>query len=126
MGYLGYNKYLAIEGEKFFFKKWSILFIYIVTFSFFLNFTLITVDRSVVSMAFYGLALNTGSLGGDFYLNFFLQGIVEIPAYIICQSLLNVIGRRILHCSTMILGGTCCICTIFTMLYADKCKFNKL
>ncbi|KAJ8315874.1 hypothetical protein KUTeg_008024 [Tegillarca granosa] len=88
-----------------------------------LNISQRTFDRCVVSMVFYGLALNSGNLGGDFYLNFFLQGIVEVPAYIICQLFLNVLGRRILHCSSMILGGICCICTIFTMLYADKCKF---
>ncbi|KAJ8315875.1 LOW QUALITY PROTEIN: hypothetical protein KUTeg_008025 [Tegillarca granosa] len=84
------------------------------------NKTEMPTEMSVVSMGFYGLSLNSGNLGGDFYLNFFIQGLVELPAYVICQALLNVTGRRILHCTSMILGGICCICTIFTMLYADK------
>lgn len=78
--------------------------------------------RIVISMVFYGLALNSGNLGGNFYLNFLIQTLVEYPAYTICLVLMNRMGRKPLHCLMMIIGGICCICTIFTMLYADKCK----
>ena len=74
----------------------------------------------VVSMVYYGLSLNTGNLGGDFYLNFFLSGIVEIPAYILCLLLLERTGRKSFHAFCMIFGGLACISTIFTTLYADE------
>ena len=35
----------------------------------------------VVAMSFYGLSLNSHSLAGDPYLNFFLTALVEIPGY---------------------------------------------
>ncbi|XP_069135003.1 organic cation transporter protein-like isoform X1 [Argopecten irradians] len=74
----------------------------------------------VVSMVYYGLSLNTGNLGGDFYINFLISGLVEFPAYTLCLLLLDRIGRRLLHSSCMIIGGIACIVTLFPMLYADE------
>ena len=42
------------------------------------------------ALVYYGLALNTGSLAGDPYLNFFLGALVELPAAIIGAFLLQV------------------------------------
>ena len=71
-------------------------------------------------MVYYGLSLNSGNLAGDFYLNFFLTGLVEFPAYTLCLVLLDRTGRKKLHCACMVLGGLACICTIFTVLYVEK------
>ena len=38
-------------------------------------------SRFVNSYVYYFLVLSTPSLAGDFYLNFFLGGLMEIPAY---------------------------------------------
>ena len=76
----------------------------------------------VVSMVYYGLSLNTGNLGGDFYLNFTISGLVEFPAYTLCLLLLDRIGRKWLHCSTMVLGGLACISTVFTTIYGGDGK----
>ncbi len=38
--------------------------------------------RFAASAAYYGLSLNAASLAGNKYLNFFLLGLVEIPAYV--------------------------------------------
>lgn len=73
-------------------------------------------------MVYYGLSLNSGSLAGDFYLNFFLTGLVEFPAYTLCLVLLDRTGRKKLHCACMVLGGLACISTIFTVLYLEKRK----
>ncbi len=35
------------------------------------------------SLVYYGLTLNTGSFGGSFLLNFVVNGLLEIPAYVI-------------------------------------------
>ncbi|XP_061193507.1 organic cation transporter protein-like isoform X1 [Saccostrea echinata] len=81
---------------------------------------IIFLNWCVVSMVYYGLSLNSGNLAGDFYLNFFLTGLVEFPAYTLCLVLLDRIGRKKLHCACMVLGGLACISTIFTVLYIGK------
>ena len=37
------------------------------------------------SLVYYGLSLSSSSLAGDPYLNFFISGAVEVPAYIFVQ-----------------------------------------
>ncbi|KAL4232572.1 hypothetical protein ACF0H5_007262 [Mactra antiquata] len=74
----------------------------------------------VVSMVYYGLGLNVGNLDGDIYVNFAINSSMELGAYLLCLFTLNKVGRKVLHASTMILGGVACLCTIFTVLYADE------
>ena len=45
--------------------------------------------RCANSLIYYGLSLSTGSLAGNVYLNFFLSGLVEIPAYFIAAFALK-------------------------------------
>ncbi|XP_069129248.1 organic cation transporter protein-like [Argopecten irradians] len=71
-------------------------------------------------MIYFGLSLNSGNLGGNYYLNFLLSGLVEFPAYTMLLLLLDRLGRKWLYCMCMILGGTSCISTIFTILYLDE------
>ena len=78
----------------------------------------------VVSMVYYGLSLNTGNLGGNFYLNFTLSGLVEFPAYTLCLLLLDRVGRKWLHCVVMVVGGVACISTVFTTIYGGDGKFH--
>lgn len=79
--------------------------------------------RCVVSMVYYGLGLNVGNLDGDIYVNFAINTSMEVAAYIVCVLLLDKMGRKIMHVGTMILGGVACLSTIFTVLYADECKY---
>jgi len=37
--------------------------------------------RIVVTLVYYGLSLSTGQLAGNLYVNIFISGFVEIPAY---------------------------------------------
>ena len=37
--------------------------------------------RMVISLVYYGLSLSTATMAGDRFLNAFLSGLVEIPAY---------------------------------------------
>ncbi|KAJ8314445.1 hypothetical protein KUTeg_006595 [Tegillarca granosa] len=60
------------------------------------------------------------NLGGDFYVNFLISGLVEFPAYTLTILLLDRIGRKKLHCLCMVLGGTACLSTIFTILYGGE------
>ncbi|XP_060081317.1 organic cation transporter protein-like [Ylistrum balloti] len=74
----------------------------------------------IVSMIYYGLSLNAGNLGGDFYLNLFLSGLVEIPANTMVLVLLDRAGRKKVYCLSMILGGCACASTIIPILIGEK------
>ncbi|ESO84074.1 hypothetical protein LOTGIDRAFT_108247 [Lottia gigantea] len=74
----------------------------------------------VVSMVYYGLGLNVSNLGGDIYVNFTIANIVELVAYFLCLLLLDRMGRKALHCTSMLLGGIACLCTIFPVIYGNS------
>jgi len=54
------------------------------------------VPRFTCGLLYYALALNTGDLHGNVYVNTFIMGAVEIPAYVACIFLMNwkLMGRR--------------------------------
>ncbi|XP_067674285.1 organic cation transporter protein-like isoform X1 [Haliotis asinina] len=82
---------------------------------------IIFLNWMVVSMVYYGLSLNTDNLGaGSLYVNFLISGLVEFPAYTISILLLSKVGRRVIHCASMILGGLSCLLTTVTILCLDK------
>ncbi|XP_060081314.1 organic cation transporter protein-like [Ylistrum balloti] len=81
---------------------------------------IIWLNMCVINMTYYGLTLNTGYLDGDYYLNFFLSALVEFPAYTIPLLLMDRIGRKWLHFVCMIVGGTACFSTMFTILHLDQ------
>ena len=70
----------------------------------------------IVSLAYYGVILNVGNLGGDFYLNLTLLTMIEYPAKFITLLLLDRIGRKKLYTAYMLLGGIMCIGTIYPVL----------
>lgn len=79
--------------------------------------------RMVSSLAFYGLGLNVGSLGGSVYINFLLSGVMEFLAYVFCMCLVDRVGRRPLNCGLMLLAGVACTLTILPVLYASSCEW---
>ena len=79
--------------------------------------------RAVINIAYFGLALNTENLAGDFYLNFFLTSLVEIPSYLIALATIDRLGRRLIYIILMVVGGALCLSTILAVEYA-KGKYN--
>ncbi|CAL1546123.1 unnamed protein product [Lymnaea stagnalis] len=73
----------------------------------------------VVVMTYYGLSLNVGNLSGDIYLNFCLSALTEVISSIFAFLLMDRLGRKALHCFSMLLGGVACICALFPVLYGD-------
>ncbi len=82
------------------------------------------------SFVYYGLTLNSGSIGGSYQLNFLLNGIFELPAYTItlyvllkvCLSANSILvtativdnfqcGRRMPYVVLMLLGAASLLCT---------------
>lgn len=67
----------------------------------------------VNSLVYYGLSLNTSAIAGDRYINFFLSGLVEVPAYITCIFVLQRYGRRWSVLTFHIVSGIALIITTF-------------
>ena len=59
----------------------------------------------VNNLAYYGLSLSTPILAGNLYFNFFLSGLVEIPATLLVMTGISFVGRRILLCLFFVSGG---------------------
>ena len=56
----------------------------------------------VISMAYYGLTLNSASLGGDVLVKFTINGVMEVPAFTLAMLVILYMGRRIPHAVSMI------------------------
>ena len=76
-----------------------------------------------MSMAYYGVLLNVGNLGGDFYLNLFLITIAGYPGKVSVLFLLDRIGRKKVYVAYMLLGGIMCIGTIYPVVQKHECKY---
>lgn len=63
---------------------------------------------------FYGLTLNSVTLAdGNSYLDFILTSLVEIPAYIACNFVLDTFGRRRSLSISFFMTGISCLAFIF-------------
>lgn len=65
------------------------------------------------SLAYYGLSLSTGKLNGNPYLILFMMALVEIPSYLSLVFVLDLLGRRSITSTLMLVGGVCCIVAAF-------------
>ncbi|CAH1801726.1 unnamed protein product [Owenia fusiformis] len=74
------------------------------------------------SVGYYGLSLSISTLAGSKYLNFFISGAVEIPAYILAMFVLRKYGRRIPLCVYFVIGGISC--TVGGILTTDSLNLN--
>lgn len=61
------------------------------------------------SIAYYGLNLSSGSLKGNPFMILFIMGLVEYPSYIAIIFVLDILGRRMITSSLMLVGGVCCV-----------------
>lgn len=70
------------------------------------------------SLTYYGLSLNTNDFVGDPFVNFFLLGAVEVPAYLACIFLVKKFGHKKVLLVTLIGAGLGCLAAI-----SIDCKF---
>ena len=71
-----------------------------------------------MTMVYYGLSLNVGNIGGNIYLNNLLSTVAELLGYLVALAGLDRLGRKGMHCSSMILGGLACLASIFPVMFA--------
>ncbi|KAG1691676.1 Organic cation transporter protein [Nymphon striatum] len=76
------------------------------------NLTNFVFFRFVCSFVYHALSLNTGSLGGNSFVNMFLSGAVEFPACIVSVYILLKFGRRIPMSVAQIISGVGCLLVI--------------
>ncbi|KAL2741352.1 organic cation transporter protein-like isoform X1 [Vespula maculifrons] len=67
----------------------------------------------VNSGTYYGLSWHASNLGGNDYVNFFISGLVEVPAYTFLIFTLNRWGRKIILCGCMLISGFALLATLF-------------
>lgn len=61
------------------------------------------------ALVYYGLSLSSSKLNGNPYLILFFLSLVEIPSYIAIIFTLDLLGRRTITSTLMLIGGICCI-----------------
>ena len=66
-----------------------------------------------VTCIYYGMTLNTASLHGSVYLNFFLGGLIELPANYGVVPVIHWWGRRPVICLCNLICGISLICLMF-------------
>ncbi len=64
------------------------------------------------SFVYYGLTFNSQPLGGTVMVNFLLNGLMEIPAYVISLVVLLWIGRKLPYVGMMWTGGVALLLTM--------------
>ena len=75
--------------------------------------------RFTCCMIYYAMAFNTGTLHGNIYLNTFIAGAVEIPAYIVGTYLMDraPFGRRWTGFIGMAGSGICSFVCVLTITF---------
>lgn len=59
-----------------------------------INSIIMSFNWFVIVFVYYSLSLNVQDLGGNFYVNFIISGLVEFPSIILCIYALKIAGRR--------------------------------
>ncbi|KAL8581704.1 hypothetical protein ACOMHN_043122 [Nucella lapillus] len=82
--------------------------------------SIIVFNWVAISTTYHGLSLNVANLTGNIRTNFLLSGLVELVGYGIAWLVMDRLGRKPTHCAAMLLSGTSCLATIFSVLYGGS------
>ena len=70
----------------------------------------------MASMVFYGLGMNSGNLGGNIYVNFFLQSLAEVIGFAGCIAMLHKMGRKPVYIASIELSGVACLASFIPVI----------
>ncbi|XP_070273482.1 solute carrier family 22 member 3 [Myotis yumanensis] len=65
------------------------------------------------ALVYQGLVMRLGIVGGNLYMNFFISGVVELPAALLILLTIERLGRRLPFAASNILAGVACLVTAF-------------
>lgn len=82
------------------------------------------VRRFTSALVYQGLVMRLGIVGGNLYMNFFISGVVELPAALLILLTIERLGRRLPFAASNILAGVACLVTAF--LPEGKCLQARL
>ena len=71
-----------------------------------------SISRFTDALLFYAISWNGVTLHGNLYLNVFLAGFIEIPAYFLNIVLLQCLGRRLSMSGSTFLAGLALLVTL--------------
>lgn len=77
------------------------------------NILIVTVSWVANSCAYYGLHINVTNMSGNEFLNFFLLGLVELPASVVGWWTMEYFGRRWSNVALQLLVSIACIASCF-------------
>ena len=89
-----------------------------------LNNTAVSLLRVANAFVYYGMSVNSTSLGGNKYFNFALVCLVEIPGYTLAWIAMNRLGRRWSLCGSLLLCTATCVAAVFVPAGAAS-RWNK-
>ncbi|XP_023024168.2 organic cation transporter protein [Leptinotarsa decemlineata] len=92
---------------------WSVIKGFMTSRKLIIRFLMVYFIWGVISFVYYGLSINSTSLGGNKYLNFSLVALAEIPGVTLSWIIMQTLGRRISLVGSLLLSGVTCIVTIF-------------
>jgi OCT family organic cation transporter-like MFS transporter 4/5 len=81
--------------------------------------------RFSITFVFFGLSLNSVSVGGNQFTNFILVALIELPAYVVFFFAMDRLGRRNTLSFSLFLSGISCISFAFLPTGNYKTK-NRL
>ncbi|XP_064643372.1 organic cation transporter protein-like [Lineus longissimus] len=79
-----------------------------------------------VSAGYYGLHLYSGSMVGDFYVNFTVGVFMDIPATFYTMFTPTKFGRKAPHVLALLVAGLACVASMFVILYGHNSVLSWL
>lgn len=70
-------------------------------------------SRFTSAVVYQGLVMRLGIIGGNLYIDFFISGVVELPAALLILLTIERFGRRLPFAGSNIVAGVACLVTAF-------------
>lgn len=84
-------------------------------------------SRFTCSLIYYAMAFNTGELHGDIYINTFIAGAVEVPAYVLCLFTMDwkLMGRKWTGSCGLIVSGISSFLCIPMLIFGQRISITS-
>ena len=63
----------------------------------------------IVTLGYYGISFGMASLSDYLFMDFALSSLIEIPSYVVVMLIMDIVGRKPVFSSSLLLSGLACI-----------------